>query len=637
MKYCIIPTPYEVKEQDGVFRFRYDTSIVLNEACTENEYFYGKLLQETVKERLGFSPAILKGKPSGKNEIYFEKGACEEAEPDFDGEVEWKIKRDSYKVTISEDRAVISAVYSNGMLYGVQTLRQLIATGAFVLPCLEINDRPAIANRGFYHDATRGRVQHLAEYKRLAERCAYYKLNQLQLYVEHSYMFKDFSEVWRDDTPLTAEDILELDAYCKKLGIELIPSLASFGHLDKVLKTRSFTELCELPDSDKDRFSFRGRMEHHTINMTDPAAWEFIKKMLEEFIPLFSSKQFNLCGDETFDLGKGKSKKLADEIGTHRIYVDFVKKICEFLKEKGLRPMFWGDIIVASPELYTELPKETVCLTWGYSENESDRSAGLMNAVGATQYLCPGVHGWRHLINKSSSAYANVSKMCAYGKKYGALGILNTDWGDYGHVSHPSFSIPGLIYGAEGSWAFEMTEEHLLNEKISYVEYGDREGKIADVLSALGDNEAATWDNIVNIYEFSRDKSKDSLQEHREFFENQWISDVEEKNARLRELTDRLSEMAGRLDSIKVNIIYSYLLHAKGQELMNLAAGYIGKDCFETDLISHEITEGDRKKLASDLEKWFSLYKENWRKTSRESEIYRVQEVIFWYADMLRR
>ena len=29
-----------------------------------------------------------------------------------------------------------------------------------------------------------------------------YKLNQLQLYVEHTYLFRDFSEMWRDQTPL---------------------------------------------------------------------------------------------------------------------------------------------------------------------------------------------------------------------------------------------------------------------------------------------------------------------------------------------------------------------------------------------------------------------------------------------------
>ena len=56
-------------------------------------------------------------------------------------------------------------------------------------------------------------------------------MNQLQLYVEHTYLFRNISELWRDETPLTAEEILKLDAYCQERHIDLVPSLASFGHL----------------------------------------------------------------------------------------------------------------------------------------------------------------------------------------------------------------------------------------------------------------------------------------------------------------------------------------------------------------------------------------------------------------------
>lgn len=632
MQYYIIPQPYALKPTEGVFRFRYNTTIVLNENCAEQDYYYAKLLAGTIKACIGYDVAIRKGEACGENEIYFDRRFVTLQELP---EREFKLRRDSYKLSISEKQIVISAGYANGMLYGVQTLRQLISQLSMTLPCLVIEDKPAIPNRGFYHDATRGRIQLLDEYKRLAERCAYYKLNQLQLYVEHSYLFREFSEVWRDDTPLTAEDILELDRYCRGLGIELVPSIATFGHLDKVLKTKSFAELCELENSDQDRFSFRGRMEHHTINMTDPGAWDFIRRMLDEFIPLFSSRQFNLCGDETFDLGKGKSKQLAEEVGTHRIYVDFVKKICEYLVSKGLRPMFWGDIIVGSPELLKELPAETICLTWGYSEEESDRSAKTMDSVGATQYLCPGVHGWRHLINKSSSAYANISKMCSYAHQYNALGVLNTDWGDYGHVAHPAFSIPGMIYGAEGSWNAVIPPESEENKRISAVEYGDSTGEIVEIISALGNQEAASWNSIVNCYEFFRDKDIATFGEYKEFWNNLWIAEVEQKNSNIRELVDRLTDATARIQCDK-SIIYSYLLHAKGQELLNLVAGYVGEKCFGIDLISAEVTDSALQALAGRLEEWFMAYKNNWRVSSRESELYRVQEVIFWYADLLR-
>ena len=76
-----------------------------------------------------------------------------------------------------------------------------------MLSALHIEDAPAIVNRGYYFDCTRGRIPKLSWLKQLADRMAYYKLNQLQLYVEHSYLFRGMTELWRDDTPLTAEEI----------------------------------------------------------------------------------------------------------------------------------------------------------------------------------------------------------------------------------------------------------------------------------------------------------------------------------------------------------------------------------------------------------------------------------------------
>ena len=36
---------------------------------------------------------------------------------------------------------------------------------------------------------------------------------------------------WREDTPLTAQEIMELDDYCAARHIELVPSLSTFGHM----------------------------------------------------------------------------------------------------------------------------------------------------------------------------------------------------------------------------------------------------------------------------------------------------------------------------------------------------------------------------------------------------------------------
>lgn len=51
----------------------------------------------------------------------------------------------------------------------------MIRQAGAVLPTVLISDKPAMENRGFYHDATRGRVPTLSYLKQLADTLSFYK------------------------------------------------------------------------------------------------------------------------------------------------------------------------------------------------------------------------------------------------------------------------------------------------------------------------------------------------------------------------------------------------------------------------------------------------------------------------------
>ena len=55
-------------------------------------------------------------------------------------------------------------------------------------------------------------------------------------------------------------------------------------------------------------------------------------------------------------------------------------------------------------------------------------------------------------MNDLDNAFSNIEKMVSYGRKYGALGILTTDWGDYGHINFLGNSMPGMVFAAALSW-----------------------------------------------------------------------------------------------------------------------------------------------------------------------------------------
>lgn len=613
----VLPSPQETIENDGVYTLAFNGSIVINKNCEVAVNHYSKILKEDIYLYTGFSLPILRGE-SMENGIYISKDNS--------------LKEQEYILLIEPNMITIKGGDKAAILYGVQTLRQIISQKGAVLPCLSIHDYPGIKNRGFYHDATRGRIPTLNYLKSLADKLSYYKINQLQLYIEHSYLFKDLSVVWRDDTPLTAEEIMELDEYCARLNIELVPSLSSFGHLHKLLTSKTYAHLCELPDSDKEPFRFKDRMQHHTIDTTNEESYQLITQMISEFMALFTSRYFNICADETFDLGKGRSKVIADKIGVDRLYMDFLKKLCDFVISKDKIPMFWGDIISRFPEAIKELPKESICLNWGYAWDQREHETKVLAEAGATQYLCPGVGGWNQLINLIENSYKNIRLMCRYAYQYDAIGVLNTDWGDFGHINHPEFSTSGIIFAASFSWNKEDISFEEMLKRISLLEYKDKSEEFMSVVSDLSNQSLFNWERIVLYRELHHKDDEKSKSEISGIFEEMDLSHVYETNDCINSLSKQLYNTINSMDTSARRLVKPYLISGSGIALWNKIGATIDHTVYKR---TNKVAENPSN-LAIELEQWFHQYKDVWRTVSKESELFRLQDIINWYADYLR-
>lgn len=628
----LLPQPAKIQEQKGHFCLRYDTAVVIDTSVSAKDSAlvceYAKILRAEVKKATGFFPAIRREDGSAEKNLILLKMGKQTASP---------VSTEAYSLQILPDSIVIAAHAPAGILYGVQTLRQIVRQAGAILPCLWIEDAPMIADRGLSYDTTRGRVPTLEELKRQADVCSFYKMNQLQLYVEHSYLFREFSEVWRNNTPLTAEEILELDAYCRKLQIELVPSLASFGHLYEVLRTKTYAHLCELEHSDKGAYSLLGRMAHHTVDVSNEESFVMVTGRIREFMGLFSSRYFNICGDETFDLCKGRSKRLGEEKGVKRVYLDFLKKLCNFVVEEGRIPMYWGDVLLEKPELLPEMPDNAICLNWEYWPKVTEEKVKILTDAGVKNlYLCPGVQSWNHLINKYSDAYQNISLMCRNAHKYHAKGVLNTEWGDLGHVAHPEFSTIPQIYGAALSWSDMPMGEEEINRAISVLQYGDVTGELVTVLRSLADTETVNWWYAVQYKEDKEGRltnPKDMglarivFAGPEDTAEDEKIESYLERN---RKLVDKLYEKLSAVRPDAREDVCAYILMGEGQILMTLT----GKALY--DHSRRKKTDVDAGALAVRLENWLMEYKKLWRSVSKESELFRIADVICWYADRLR-
>lgn len=303
--------------------------------------------------------------------------------------------------------------------------------------------------------------------------------------------------------------------------------------------------------------------------------------------------------------------------------------------------MFWGDVICEEPELVKELPENVVCLTWGYAPDQPDDAARKMAETGVKQYLCSGVSSWNHWMAHIEDSYQNIVRMCSYAQKYGAIGVLNTDWGDYGHIAHPEYSVPGMIYGASFSWNHEMIPYEEINRQIAQLEFHDSTGNIVDLLAQIPKQEIVSWPAIVANYEMDAlGNTFDWITDWEKFSGQEVMAALEKAQDTLRTLKKEIKKTAAHLDSSRRGMIGIYentidgvaIWNEVGKVILSRKSATGGSNGCRAEVT---YTEADYQ-LAERLESWFMFYKEVWRRQSREGDLAHLGEIVFWYADCLR-
>ncbi|HUT31710.1 MAG TPA: beta-N-acetylhexosaminidase [Sedimentisphaerales bacterium] len=387
---------------------------------------------------------------------------------------------EAYRVTVAPAGIEIHAGADAGAYYALQTLRDMAAIYGRVLPVCRIEDKPDFRRRGVYHDCSRGKVPTLDTLKDLVTRLAHWKINELQLYIENVFTFRKHPEIGRGYSPFTAEEILRLQDHCRMHHVRLVGSLASFGHLEKVLSLPRYRRLGEMP-------GFRGFAGGTTLCPADPGSIRLISELYREFMPLFEADDFNVCCDETWELGKGRSKRRAARIGTGRVYLDFVLKIHRLCERHGKRMNAWADMVLKYPELLADLPRDIVLLNWEYEHNGSNiaRTKEIAGA-GFRLMVCPGTSGWLTHGSRLANSLTNVTKFASEGRRHHAEGLLNTDWGDQGHRNFLGVSLHGFAHGAAHAWHGKAVDNTKFTGNFCRQVFGERTGRMAEALQLLG-------------------------------------------------------------------------------------------------------------------------------------------------------
>lgn len=377
---------------------------------------------------------------------------------------------DAYRIEIDAGGARVTASGAAGLRYAVETLLQLVERAA--LPACTIDDAPDFPKRGIMLDVSRGKVPTLATLCALVDLCVRTKLNVLMLYVEHTFAFRRHPKIGADASPLDAETLRALDTYAAANHVELVPNLQSLGHMERVLALREYAHLAETD-------------ARWTLACSEPGTYALLSDLYDEFLPNFRSTRFCANCDEPWDLGRGKSKQLADALGPGGLLLDHVKKLHEMASAHRKQLMVWADFVHNHPERIAEFGKDVVFLDWWYEAEHDFDKVRRFAEHGLEFWVCPGTSSWNCLFPRMENALANVARWADAGRRHGASGLLVTDWGDFGHYNLQGNSWLAYAWAAQQAWSGDEAPARF-DRAFSRLGFGDASGEAARLYRELG-------------------------------------------------------------------------------------------------------------------------------------------------------
>ena len=381
-----------------------------------------------------------------------------------------------YELQIDRSGVRLDGADDAGLFYGEATLGQLAQLHDGKLPTGVIRDHPDLPVRGVMLDISRDKVPTTASLHAMIERLASLKINQVQLYSEHTFAYQDHAEVHAAASPLDAQEIRELDAFCRARHVELVPNQNCLGHMNRWLAHTRYRPLALAPDGFVDPFGItRAAM---TIDPSNPDSLALVRELLAELLPLFTSRRVHVGLDEAWELPSGRMDD----------FLAWVRTLRALPELEGHEMLMWGDMISGKAELVASIPDGVTVCEWGYDDwHPFDERCSVLASTGVPFWVAPGTSSWMSILGRTTNARTTCRHAAEAALAHGGTGYLNTDWGDLGHLQQWVISEPGLAYGAAVSWCLDTNGEIDLGPALSAHVFHDPTGQLAGAVLSLGD------------------------------------------------------------------------------------------------------------------------------------------------------
>jgi len=293
-----------------------------------------------------------------------------------------KLENEAYRLKINHTQIEINASAHPGFVNALSSLDQLLAIAerknrSFILPTVEIEDKPQFAWRGFMLDESR-HFFGKEKVKSLLDWMAFYKLNKFHWHLTDEPAWRlsiqkypwltqiggigNYLDPYAVAQYYSQADISEIISYAAERNIEVIPEIDMPGHATAANRAYPF-------------LSGGGNEKHpdFTFHPAKNTTYSFLTDVLCEVKSLFSSAYIHLGGDEVAfgsdawnNDGEVQELKKTAGLKTNKAVEEyFIRRMADSVARINGKIIVWDEMVDAS------LAKDrTVMMWWRHDKPE---------------------------------------------------------------------------------------------------------------------------------------------------------------------------------------------------------------------------------------------------------------------------
>lgn len=330
---------------------------------------------------------------------------------------------------------------------------------------------------GVMIDCSRNAVPNVEGLKRFFRTVSEMGYNTALLYTENTFETENEPYFGYKRGRYSMDEIRELDAYARSVGIELVPFIQTLAHVGSLARWRAYRhKIFDIDD---------------IMLIDEPRTYELIENIFSTLSKTYTSRRVHIGLDEAHHVGLGKYLDLHGYTDKYTLIMKHLKKVCAIAKKYGFENIMAANDLFFSlspgvfcsdkerdfPASVTEnIPEGFEIVHWDYfGMNEARYDAMLASSakLSDTVWFSGGAWTWatfsphnRYSIKRNSVAIPR----CA---ENGVRNAFFTLWGDNGGECAYEAALPALMHAAALSQGLSEAEMKKRFFEITGEDFGD--------------------------------------------------------------------------------------------------------------------------------------------------------------------